>query len=383
MRVLATGMTWPSLQPGGLNSYFSDYLIAWQEAGGDIRALVAAGSELSLPRGVRSVIHTGGFWGVWREWKAALADELRRTPAPDVVNAHFAYFAQPLVSLSVEQPVVTHFHGPWAYEAKLENVESRNRWSSSARFQVMKRMESRLYQKSDQFIVLSAAFRDVLVKYYDIPMERIHVIPGAVNTQRFCEVEDRERVRIELGLPQNRTLLLSVRRLARRMGLENLLAAVDSLRWEFPQLYLVIVGGGELYGSLRQEIEVRGIGEWVRLVGKVSDEQLPLYYQTADLSVVPSLALEGFGLVTVESMACGTPVAGTPVGGTKEILAGHASQMLFEGSAQSDVEAGLARILSHPELWPDRHQTRQHVVENYTWPVVVQKVGKVFSDVQT
>ena len=110
----------------------------------------------------------------------------------------------------------------------------------------------------------------------------------------------------------------------------------------------------------------------------VLSDILPQYYQAADLMVVPSVAFEGFGLVTTESMACGTPVAGTPVGGTKEILESFEPKLLFEGSTQQDITSGLRRLLADSSQLPSRSATRQHVLDHYTWDVVVPQVADVF-----
>jgi glycosyltransferase involved in cell wall biosynthesis len=111
---------------------------------------------------------------------------------------------------------------------------------------------------------------------------------------------------------------------------------------------------------------------WVIFTGFIPDDDLPAYYQMADLFVLPTLELEGFGLVSVEALASGLPVLGTPVGGTKEILAHLGSEFLF---ADTSPEAMAALILNAMETWAGDPSTYRKVSQkcrdvaerHYSW----------------
>jgi glycosyltransferase involved in cell wall biosynthesis len=90
-----------------------------------------------------------------------------------------------------------------------------------------------------------------------------------------------------------------------------------------------------------------------------------LYYQAADFFVLPTLDLEGFGLVTLEALACGTPVLGTPVGETVEILSGLNPYLLFASSRPEDMARGILEHLSAPAI--SRERCRRYVLEHYSW----------------
>lgn len=94
--------------------------------------------------------------------------------------------------------------------------------------------------------------------------------------------------------------------------------------------------------------------------------------------VVPSQALEGFGLITVEALASGLPVMATPVGGNKEILQGFRPELLFKGSTSDDMAEGMIHMLSNRKLLPGRDECRNHVLEKYTWQHVGDQVESVF-----
>ncbi|MFN9942722.1 MAG: glycosyltransferase, partial [bacterium] len=95
------------------------------------------------------------------------------------------------------------------------------------------------------------------------------------------------------------------------MGVDVLVAAVDQLFRNSPGRYgdlLVLIGGtGPLREELEQQINERKLEDYVQLLGFVPDEKLSTAYRAANTSIVPTQALEGFGLVMLESMAAGTP----------------------------------------------------------------------------
>jgi len=142
-------------------------------------------------------------------------------------------------------------------------------------------------------------------------------------------------------LPEDKILLLTVRRLAARMGLENLVEAMRTIERERGDVMLIIGGRGEIENQLRRQIEDAGLQRTV-LAGYIAyDRELPQYYQASDLFVMPSITLEGFGLSTAESLACGTPVLGTPTGGTPEILQEEFPDYILSGIGPDDLATGI------------------------------------------
>jgi glycosyltransferase involved in cell wall biosynthesis len=129
------------------------------------------------------------------------------------------------------------------------------------------------------------------------------------------------------------------------MGLDNLLCAIEMLNDEQHDLTLVIGGEGPLRKQLQADIRQKRLSEVVRLVGFIPESQLSQYYQAADLVLMPSLQLEGFGLVMVEAMACGTPVLGTPVGAIPEILNQVDPILVAEGVDGRSIRRALERVL--------------------------------------
>jgi SAM-dependent methyltransferase len=140
----------------------------------------------------------------------------------------------------------------------------------------------------------------------------------------------------------------------------------------------LLIGGS---GSLRTELEALaaalGVAAHVRFLGFVPDADLPLYYQAADCFVLPTRELEGFGLVTVEALACGTPVLGTPVGATPELLDPLDPALVFPAATAEAMAGRLGDFLDRLERAPGpaaalRAAARAHAERHYGWDRTVE-----------
>ena len=149
-----------------------------------------------------------------------------------------------------------------------------------------------------------------------------------------------------------------------------------------PNAVLIIGGIGPLKGALCRRAEELRLGDRVRFAGFIPEEDLPGTYGAADLFVLPTVALEGFGLVTVEALSCGTPVVGTPVGGTPEILRGLDPALILQSAEPQDIAEGILENLGRvcgSNDW--RVRCREYALANYSWPAVVDRLEKTLVEV--
>ncbi|MNI20297.1 Mannosylfructose-phosphate synthase [compost metagenome] len=380
LRILATGMGWPSLQPGGLNTYFKS-ICEHLSADHDLHALICTKDKPQVQEGMLVTnladpqTSIGKRREVFRQHAARMLDEQKF----DVVYSHFAPYG---IGVAMEAkkrnvPVVMAFHGPWSEEIQVEGGGIKHRMKAW----IARRIELKAYSLADAFIVLSETFRDILHHHYQVPLHKIHIIAGAADTARFQPSIDPIAVRDQLGLAQDSITVLTVRRLVKRMGLLQLLDAWQEVVKQAPSSMLLIGGKGPLKEELEKRIIEYGLQDHVRMLGYVSDQDLPRYYQAADLFVVPTQALEGFGLITVEAMSSGLPVMATPIGGSREILEKFDSDMLFKSVESHDMASGMIRIINNRERWPSAEQCRSHILEYYTWEQVTKRVEAVFDKV--
>jgi glycosyltransferase involved in cell wall biosynthesis len=194
-------------------------------------------------------------------------------------------------------------------------------------------------------------------------------------------------IRDRLGLPVDRFILLTVRNLVPRMGLENLIEAMRIVAGAIPEIYLVIGGAGPLKASLIRQRDDLKLRDHVLFSGFIPEADIPDYYRAADVFVLPTVELEGFGLVTLEALASGTPVLGTPVGGTREILGRLDANYLFRDTSPAALAELITetsrRFMEQPDLWKSiSHQCRQFVEQHYTWERNITDIEKVLRHVR-
>ena len=209
------------------------------------------------------------------------SDVWRVTRGGQVLAAHFALYAWPALSLLRGRRWVFHFHGPWSIES---SAEGQSGIAARAKFL----LERSVYRRASRFVVLSQAFATLLSERFGVPGARISVVPGGVDLDRFRPQGTRQELRQKLGWESDKRIVLTVRRLAKRMGLESLIEAFAEVAGQFPDVVLYIAGKGAERGALERALEERGLGARVKFLGFVADEDLPAVYAAADETVVPS-----------------------------------------------------------------------------------------------
>jgi glycosyltransferase involved in cell wall biosynthesis len=294
----------------------------------------------------------------------------------DVVAAHFAPYALPVLDLVRGLPFVFHFHGPWAAESRTERQRGLGLRAKRA-------IESIVYRRAKRFIVLSRAFGDLLAETYGVARELIDVVPGGVDVERFDIAGTRRDARVALGIPTDRPVIGTVRRLVHRVGVEGLVDAISIARDSLPDVLLLIAGAGPLAAYLAAGAAARGLQENIRFIGFVPDERLPLLYRACDVSVVPSVALEGFGLTTVESLAAGTPVLVTPVGGLPETVEGLDPGLVLPDNRPTSLATALVEALNGTRRLPTPAQCRDYARANFAWRVIADRTLGVYESAAT
>lgn len=238
-------------------------------------------------------------------------------------------------------------------------------------------MERANLRHSDRIIVLAEYTRKMLTDIHGMGMHaKVSVIPSGVDIHRFSPVSDKNAIRDRLGLPREISILLTIRNLMPRMGLENLIQAMARVRDEFPgqDIRLYIGGRGPLREVLMSRIMELGLDHQVYLIGPITEEELPLYYQACDYFILPTEALEGFGLVTLEALATNTPVIGTPVGATPEILKQFNPNLVTHGILPDDIASTIISCIQERDQLLNHWDSRSLVEKRYAWEVVTARV---------
>jgi len=371
--IVCVGLGWFPKTPGGLDRYVYE-LTHHLATGGDRVKLHALDLPETVPNSTVELINLAAqdspLWQ--RLWSTRTNFLSRQAVKPDAINLHFALYSLPLLQiLPTGVPVTFTFHGPWALESQQEGARK------LSVFLKQWLVEKTVYRRCDRFIVLSKAFGNILHEEYQVPWNKIHIIPGGVDLNRFQLNLSRQQAREQLEWPQDRLIVFSPRRLVHRMGLDKLLIALAEIKPRIPDVWLAIAGKGPLKVALEQQATELGLNEHVRFLGFLPDYQLPIAYQAADLTIMPSQSLEGFGLTLLESLACGTPALCTPVGGMPEVLTPFSPELITSACEAPAIAERLEELLTGQIPLPSRVDCRHYAATHFDWQQIALQVRTV------
>lgn len=281
-------------------------------------------------------------------------------------------------------PLVASFHTLAPLKDRVAEIAGER--EQDVRYEI----ERRTMLAADRVVAATEVDRAQILTHYG-SLAPVSVIPGGVNLTLF-QPRSQAAARHELGLREEHVLLF-VGRLQRLKGPELLLRAAHDLKRRQPDLSLrtVIVGGSapgaeggstpdvrEL-GRLRRLAERLGIAEQVTFAGPVDQANLPRYYQAADTTVMPS-SYESFGLVAVESLACGTPVVATRVGGLTTIVRDGDNGFLVPWRNASLFADRLLDLLSRPDLRARFAVAARPSVQRFSWREVALAHASLYDE---
>ena len=291
----------------------------------------------------------------------------------DVALVHQSTCAVGLVAAGFEAPIALVFHASALRElrflrARLSGVRRLGTYGLEP---FLSRFERISLERSTSVLVLSEFSRGLIEADHPAIASRITRVSGGVDIDRFSPGDGLQPARDRLGIPTGgAALLVTARRLEPRMGLEQLLGAVRIVRRRGVDLRLAVIGSGSLERPLQALAVDLGLGDVVDLRGRVSDAELVDWYRAADLFVLPTIAYEGFGMVTVEALASGVPVVGTPVGATPELLEPLDRRLIAQTADAEGLATAIRAALEFagPEV---RTACREYACAEFAWPRVM------------
>jgi len=282
-------------------------------------------------------------------------------------------------------PMIYVFHSP-SHEEYLLSHEN-NSWLTNFPNLLVRRIIERFcLKRAIKIMALSYYMEQKVKEIHGIPADRIVVNPGGVELDLFKPPQNRRLLKKELGFLESKIHLLTVRNLEPRMGLDNLIKCIHILKKEKMEVHLIIGGEGVERENLESLIKELDLVDEITMTGFIPIDMLHHYYGASDFFVLPTRKLEGFGLVTPESMACGTPVLGTPVGGTKEILSGFDPQFLFKDTSSEAMADGIRSAIKnyfnekkkYEEL---RLRCREYAENSYSWKRHIDQLKLILEEI--
>ncbi len=269
----------------------------------------------------------------------------------------------------IDTSVVVTSHGTSIGEAKSVSLETPADYLLKYFFHPMNvAMDFTAGRGTDEIIAISDHAAAELVNRYGFADGRVTMIPHGVDTDRFYPREEQHP-----AVDSSKTTLLYVGRLGARKGLGLALRALA--RVDDPNIEFLIAGTGRHESRLRELASSLGIADRVRFLGYVPNEELPRLYSSADVFLLPS-RYEGFGLVILEAMACGTPVIGTDVGGIPTAV-GEDSGVIVGRNVTSLADA-LRSVAVDQKRWVEMADYAVIHAKRNSWRKVTTKIEYVY-----
>ena len=251
-----------------------------------------------------------------------LAREFMPNP-PDIVHGHALLTYDGLLGIFPNAKYVYTVHSPVKLELQTTGRGQSfiQRLKLTIASQLTNRIEKRVLHHSDLITSDSAYTKHMLGKIHGHKIgDKVCVIAGWVDETHFTIAKERENLKHQLGVKSNSPFFFTLRRLEPRNGVDMLIYALKLVKEAGYDFQMVIGGNGTQKESLIQLRDRLGLTNNIRFLGRVSDEDLPLWYSACDAFLLPTHSLECFGIITLEAFASGRPVIATPVGAIPEIV---------------------------------------------------------------
>ncbi len=234
--------------------------------------------------------------------------------------------------------------------------------------------ERYLVKNCHRIIATTEKEKEELILHYGASPERISVVPCGVNLNLFQPM-DKEMAKHQLGFDDDK-IILFVGRIEPLKGIDQLLVAMTHLQNRHG-LRLVIIGGDnhsqyemERLQRLSRSLHIQ---DSVTFLGLIKQEELPCFYSAANACVVPSY-YESFGLVALESLACGTPVVATNVGGIKSVIQQGETGYVVIDNTPHRLANKIALLLSRPSPDTESILSIRASVSRFSWPNIAEAV---------
>ncbi len=278
----------------------------------------------------------------------------------DIIHANGARGALPVIL--AKKPYVTHIHDVGPFQASFSTMPG------------LKWLEKKNAQTATKIMCGAQSARKEISHYMDVNLDKIEVVSVGVGSEFKPVPQKGQELKEKLGIKG--PVMFYVGRIAFYKGVEDILKAYKIAKKEIPDLKCVI--GGK--PTLKMETAVE---QWkhdnpdIIFTGIIPVEDLPIYYSMADMFITYSYASEGFGITPVESLSCGTPVICSNLSAYKEVLQDQA--VFVEPKNPKLLAKNIIDQAKNPEIGLEKVRTAGHLLQNYSWKEVVNRIESVYS----
>jgi len=347
--------------PGGVTTHVSHLAEQFTNRGHDVKVLAPCSEPLDSVRNYEFVpcgrpvpVPIGGTVArvALSVWKRPQIKTLLQRGEYDVVHIHepFAPVPPNLGARATSALTIGTFH---AYR------------EHGHLYRMSKYMLRANPHKLDGRIAVSEAARGYVGRFYPGDYE---VIPNGIDYKRFGTRSPRLK-----QFDDGRINLLFVGRMEKRKGLRHLLKAYADLKWDFPGLRLIVVGPGEPDAESQRLIGERNITDVV-FSGRVSDQELPAFYHSADIFCSPATGGESFGIVLLEAMAAGIPIVASDIVGYREVVSQQTEGFLATPGDHKALANAIRILVNDQQLRQRMGSSGRIKAYDYRWSEVATRV---------
>jgi glycosyltransferase involved in cell wall biosynthesis len=290
-----------------------------------------------------------------------------------LIHAH----GHPYLSSLIAAKIAKRYHKPFVLTQHNTFIEYNSVWDKVERLNDLA-VGKQVLEAAQKIIAVSDATKNYVLSLGADP-EKVLVLRNGVDLERFKPAAQvREEIRKKLGIRQNEIVVLTVRRLVYKNGIDTLIEAAKIAIKKNSNIIFLAVGTGPDFNEVKTRIEQLGIGKNFKLAGFVSDENLPAYYNAADFFVLPSSSGEGLPLVGLEALASGLPLVATDVGGIREVMIKDYGKLVPPRAPEAMAEAIIE--FSNFNSSNLRESLRKIVEKRYSWDTNVDKMVKIYEE---
>lgn len=389
MRILHLSWEYPPVIYGGLGRHVHALTRTQAELGNDVAVLTQAVEGLpadEIVDGVRVIRvpndapYVSLDEGHLIDWVMGFNSGLGRAGvqvlrgwSPEVVHGHDWLVAHAGVLLRdvLDVPYISTMH---ATEAGRHQG-----WLPSELSKSIHGIEWWSCRQAARVICCSAHMRSEVHRLFELPQDRIDVIPNGIDPQSW-QVSSQQRRQARETNPG--PLIVFTGRLEWEKGVHSLIDALPAVRRAVPGARLVVAGRGSAEQRLREQVRAKRLGRQVTFAGWMPQDALRGLVAAADAVVVPSI-YEPFGIVALEAAVLGAPLVVARTGGLTEIVSDGRTGWTFEPGNATDLAIALIDALTHPKRARSRARfARQRVERDFGWPVIAQRTEAVYRDAQ-
>lgn len=305
----------------------------------------------------------------------------------DLIHSHYwmSGIAAGMLQRTWKVPVIQMFHTL----GHIKNSVARHPSEVEGAYRI--EGEQEVIRLANRIVAATPAEVEQLTSLYHADASRIVVIPPGVDCSRFYPIPSDEAKAV-VGIPPEEQMILFVGRIEPLKGVETLLRAIALIRERCHQrrclYYLAIIGGdpneqaqdsdSEMY-RLRGICRELGLDDMVVFLGKRDQTTLPYYYSAAEMLVMPSY-YESFGMVALESMACGTPVIASHTGGLAYLVQNGVTGFTVSGGDVRALAKRLTQLIEQPELRRKIGEQASEYARAYAWENIAAKIKALYEE---